>query len=142
MDIISLTISVAAFVFSIFTHFKYDKNLKKQQLELNEIKMAEERKRLKEEKHARIFVKTHWQNNNIMLTIENRGKAIARNVDVSLVPNLIMLNRIFPIELMNPEDIVGNSILMALDSPDRAEAIIKWEDEAGAHTRRQILTFT
>ena len=142
MELISLAISFAALAFSLFVYFRHDKKLHEQQLQLNKIALRNEQLKEEESKHARIQADVeHNGNSRLLLVVQNTGAAVARNVNLSLNPQLAYLSPVFPIDVLNPGDSVRAQIILALNDPIKTSAVFCWEDDAGKQTQQKTLTF-
>ena len=126
-DYLSLSISLAALVFSFFTYFNHEKKLKDAQL--RQLKYEED-----ENSKACIYANVvKIQNGYYLLKVFNRGKAKARNIRVELLNNrnaFHFSNWRDTITMLSPSQYKDIKFFVSgdLDSPDIHLKFI-WDDD-------------
>ena len=133
LEIISISLSVIAIAASAFTYFKHDKKLKEQEQKINAHQLKQIADSEVEAKKANIIGATHKNSQNAtILTITNKGKAIARNIRVVGLddgkycfygPDLL------PYEFLNPGDTFELKFTANLASLYKEKVTYYWDDD-------------
>lgn len=135
MEILGLIISIIAILLSLFTYFKHDRKIKEQSKILNEYyiekinnermdaqKAIIEANVLAEEKGTRI------------IKIYNKGKSIAKNVNVSF-PDIagadIFINPC-PIDI-RPQNSIEIKMALYMGGPKKIDLTFEWTDDFKAN---------
>lgn len=145
MEIWSLTISVLALLFSAFTYFMHDKKLKVQERKINEyqLRLFEKEDIANQKAAIRGNIVKSLKGNRI-LKIFNSGRATARNIRIDGLDVDGLFHRadkLFPYELMNPQDYTEISIYPSLGFPYTIKLKYIWDDESGTNNEyEQVLT--
>lgn len=146
MDVLGLIISILALAASVFTYLKHDKKLKDQERRINDYQLKQIEKEYLASKKAEIrgnIVKGLKQGNRT-LKIFNSGRAVARNIRVEgLEVNGLWhrADKLFPYELMNPQDYTELIIQLYVGYPSTIKLRYIWDDESGQNNEfEQILT--
>lgn len=145
MELYSLIISVLALIASIFTYFKHDKKLKEQERKINDYQLKQIEKEDLESKKAAIrgnIVK--GLKGGRILKVYNSGRATARNIRVEGLDVNGLFHRadkLFPYELMNPQDYTEVTIHLMMSCPSTIKLKYIWDDEFGNNNKfEQVLT--
>ena len=145
MEIWSLIISVLALLFSAFTYFMHDKKLKVQERKINEyqLRLFEKEDIANQKAAIRGNIVKSLKGNRI-LKIFNSGRATARNIRIDGLDVDGLFHRadkLFPYELMNPQDYTEISIYPSLGFPYTIKLKYIWDDESGTNNEyEQALT--
>lgn len=145
MEIWSLIISVLALLFSAFTYFMHDKKLKVQERKINEyqLRLFEKEDIANQKAAIRGNIVKSLKGNRI-LKIFNSGRASARNIRIDGLDVDGLFHRadkLFPYELMNPQDYTEISIYPSLGFPYTIKLKYIWDDESGTNNEyEQVLT--
>lgn len=145
MEIWSLIISVLALLFSAFTYFMHDKKLKVQERKINEyqLRLFEKEDIANQKAAIRGNIVKSLKGNRI-LKIFNSGRATARNIRIDGldIDGLFhSADKLFPYELMNPQDYTEIVIYPLLGRPYTIKLKYIWDDESGTNNEyEQVLT--
>ena len=145
MEIWSLIISVFAPLFSAITYFMHDKKLKVQERKINEyqLRLFEKEDIANQKAAIRGNIVKSLKGNRI-LKIFNSGRATARNIRIDGLDVDGLFHRadkLFPYELMNPQDYTEISIYPSLGFPYTIKLKYIWDDESGTNNEyEQVLT--
>ena len=85
---ISLCISAVAILWSLYTYFRHENRLNKQQGELNKYQLARNREEEEEKKKAIIecnIIKSSIKGKSNVLKVYNKGKCSARNINIEII---------------------------------------------------------
>ncbi len=145
MEIWSLIISVLALLFSAFTYFMHDKKLKVQERKINEYQLRLfEKEDIANQKAAIRGNIVKSPKGNRILKIFNSGRATARNIRIDGLDIDGLSHRadkLFPYELMNPQDYTEIVIYPLLGCPYTIKLKYIWDDESGTNNEyEQVLT--
>ncbi len=125
-----IIISVLALGFSLYTHFKYDDKIKKQNALINKFTLDKLEKEKEQEKRAVIVANVdEREKSSRVIKVNNKGKAIAKNVVVSFPdkPNILIINNPSPIDIL-PNHSINIRINVYSGSPNTTEIAFEWED--------------
>ena len=142
MDIVTLMLSIGTIVASLAMFILFDRKLKKQQLQINNYVLKQQRKEEEESRKACIAAFGRGENHEAYFTVQNIGKAVARNVRFTLNPELGTGLNPFPLDVMWPGDSVRVAVLLTLNDPVSARGTFTWEDDSGEHSSSHILSFS
>ena len=124
MDIASFGLSLIATIGGGFLFWFYDRKLKKlelRQAERNDLDATS----------ADVIVDLHAEKGNNCLVVRNAGRVPARNVSVSIEPDIRSMPRQFPFPMtMESGQTVNVSILRSVGGPERTVVTVSWNDEA------------
>lgn len=140
----SLLISLLALGTSVFTYFRHDRELKKQEQKINNYQIAQMEAAAEENKKANICGKIRQSGNRYILTVSNSGKAIARDIRIEGLNSRYIIhnaNHLFPYKLLNPLECVEITIdRVGLIYIDRLDLVYYWKDEySNDRTKEQIV---
>ena len=96
IQFVPIAISVLAFGFSLYTHFKYDDKIKKQNALINKFTLDKLEKEAELDKKAIVEVNLiRGDKGKRIIKVYNRGRAKAKNVRVTFPgnPNVIKIGR-------------------------------------------------
>lgn len=125
-----IIISVLALGFSLYTHFKYDDKIKKQNALINKFTLDKLEKEKEQEKLAIIEANVdNGEKSSRVIKVYNKGKAIAKNVVVSFPdkPNIAIINNPSPINIL-PHHSINIRINVFIGSPSSTKIAFEWED--------------
>ena len=126
-------ISFSALSFSLYTYIIHDKKIKKQSSLINEFQIEKNQKEKEENKKAIIEANISGNENGYReLKVYNKGKAIARKVDVNII--LENENDVFITENPSPIDIRPQQSVRIVfhvheASPDKIRLEFTWKDD-------------
>ena len=126
-------ISFSALAFSLCTYIIHDKKIKKQSSLINEFQIEKNQKEKEENKKAIIEANISGNKNGYReLKVYNKGKAIARKVDVNII--LENENDVFITENPSPIDIRPQQSVRIVfhvheASPDKIRLEFTWNDD-------------
>ena len=146
MEVAGLIVSIFALAASVFTYFKHDKKLKDQERKINEYQLRQLETEDIERKKAAIRgnIVKGFRGGSRTLKVYNSGRAIARNIRVDGldVDGLIHdADKLFPYELMNPQDYTELFIFLDEGRPSTIKLKYIWDDESGKDNEfEQVLT--
>ncbi|TCN72054.1 hypothetical protein [Acetobacteroides hydrogenigenes] len=136
MDTLAITISSAALAFSIFTYLKHDKKIKQQSSLLNKYHLEKIEKEKEEEKKAIIEANViSGQNGSRIVKVYNKGKSIAKNLNVKIPQNdsyHIFINPC-PIDVRPQNGIDIRLGALTENHPDKIEIEFEWSDDYSKH---------
>ncbi len=141
----SFVISVAALLFSGFTFLFYDRKLKRQDAKINEYQLkqleAAEQDSKKAQIRGNIYPKAKGSRT---FKIYNAGQSKATNIRIEGLSDANVIHngqRIFPYELMNPQDYTELTLHLYMGSPSTLKVKYIWDDESGKDNEfEQVLT--
>lgn len=125
-----IIISVLALGFSLYTHFKYDDKIKKQNALINKFTLEKLKKEVELEKKAIIEVNVlRGDKSKITLKVYNKGRAIAKNVRVTFPgdPNVHIREYLSPVDI-NPQNSMEIFLTVFMGSPSTLQIDFEWED--------------
>lgn len=143
MNIVAIIISSLALIFSVFTYLKHDKKIKHQSELLNKYHLEKIEKEKEQEKKAIIEANViPGQKGSITIKVYNRGKSIARNVNVIIPENdgyHVFINPC-PIDI-RPQNGIDIKLGALLDKhPDKIEIEFEWSDDfSEKNTEKQMI---
>lgn len=140
----SLLISLLALGTSVFTYFRHDRKLKKQEQKINNYQIAQMEAAAEENKKANICGDIRKSGNRYILTVSNRGKAIARDIRIEGLNSRHIIHSaefLLPYSLLNPTesfditiDRIGGYYI------DRLSLVYRWDDDySNDRTKEQIV---
>jgi hypothetical protein len=132
MDIAGVVISLIALFFTAFTYLKHDKKIKQQSALLNNYQLDRIEKEKKEEKKAIIEANViNGLKGNRIIKIYNRGKCLARNVNV-IIPEsegFHVFNNPCPIDI-RPQNGIDISLGAFIENcPSTIDISFEWSDD-------------
>ena len=132
MEIAGITISILALSLSIFTYFKHDKKIKQQSKLLNKYHLEKIEKEKEEETKAIIeaFV-VKGNKGTRTIKIYNKGKSIAKNVNVVIPENdgYHVFTNPCPIDIRPQNGIEIRLGALLEGHPDKIEIKFEWSDD-------------
>ena len=147
ISFVSLTISVLALVFGVYTYFAHDRKLKEQQLLLNELNILKLKKDTCEEQKANIRVSLtmdketdysmrSFYNDSGTILVTNFGKATAYNIRIRQkgYSNIIC----YDIEQLAPNEYRIYHETWESGKLRDAVVIAQWDDECGKNRSNTI----
>lgn len=144
MDPISLTVSIATLIFSLYVFFAHDRKLNAQQKQLNELALQKAAQEETESKKASIFL-AHEKTGKIdKLVVTNKGQATAYDVRLSshVEEDPVMMLNIPPHwESLKPGQEVKRPIVLVIGSTMRVTYDITWRDGLGEHKDQQMVDY-
>ena len=124
MDIASITLSLLPIIGGGLLFWFYDRRIKKlelRQAERNDLDASS----------ADIVVDLHAEAGNNGLIVRNSGRVPARNVSVSIEPDIRSMPRQFPFPMtMESGQTVKVSIHRSVGGPEGTVVTVSWNDEA------------
>ena len=132
-----IIISVLALGFSLYTHFKYDDKIKKQNALINKFTLDKLEKEAELDKKAIVEVNLiRGDKGKRIIKVYNKGKATAKNVVVTFPesPNLIMDEYPSPIDIL-PQHSIDIKTTVFYGSPSIIKINFEWEDGAKLDNR-------
>jgi hypothetical protein len=145
MEIASLIISILTALFAVFTFFFYDRKLKEQDKKINEYQLKKLQEEETDNKKAQIrgnIIK--GDRGKRTFKVYNSGKSAARNIRLEGLDDRgisIMNKKLFPYELLNPQDFTELIMILFRDSPDTIKVKYIWDDDYQANNEFvQVLT--
>lgn len=132
MEIAGFIISVIALFSAAYTYFIHDKKIKQQSALLNEYQLDKIEKEKKEEKKAIIEARIEkGHNGNRIIKIYNKGKCIAKEVNV-IIPEtdgFFVFNNPCPIDI-RPQNGIDITLGAFIENcPDKIEISFEWSDD-------------
>lgn len=132
MEIAGFVLSILALIFSAFIYIKHDIKIKRQSKLLNEYQLEKIEKEKEEQKKALIeaFV-VKGQKGNRTIKVYNKGKSIAKNVNVIIPENdgYHIFNNPCPIDI-KPQNGIEIKLGALLEGhPDKIDIKFEWSDE-------------
>lgn len=127
---IPIGISVLAFGFSLYTHFKYDDKIKKQNALINQFTLEKFEKEAELDKKAIVEVNLiRGDKGKRIIKVYNRGRAKAKNVRVTFPgnPNVIIREYLSPVDI-NPQNSMEIYLTVFIGSPSTLQMEFEWED--------------
>lgn len=145
METWSFIMSVLALLSSGFTFWFYDRKLKRQDAKINEYQLkqfeAAEQDRKKAQIRGNIYPNTKGGRT---FRIYNAGHSKATNIRIEGLDNAKIAHngrRIFPYELMNPQDYTELTLHLYIGGPSTLKVKYIWDDESGKDNEfEQVLT--
>jgi hypothetical protein len=131
MEIIGLIVSVVVIILSLIIYFKHDKKIKEQSRILNEYNIEKINNEKLEAKKAIIeaYVIPAEKGNRI-IKVYNKGKAVARNVTVSLaeLKGISVYKNPSPFDI-RPQNSVELKLSKSLEGPTEIDLTLEWTDD-------------
>ena len=131
MEIIGLILSILAIALSAYTYFNHDRKIKKQQKLLNDYQLEKVEKEKIEALRAIMEVKVIKKRDGLDgIVISNKGKSIARSVNVTIPENELyeVMNNPCPIDI-RPQQNIEITMILFNNFPDKIELEFEWKDE-------------
>ncbi len=132
MEVFAILISLAALFFSWLTYFKHDKKIKQQSTLLNKYHLEKIEKEKEADKRAIIEANVISEaNGNKKIKIYNRGKCIARDVNV-IIPKseeFYVFSNPCPIDIRPRNGIEIELGAFSNNCPDTIEVYFEWNDD-------------
>ena len=125
-----IIISVLAFGFSLYTQFKYDDKIKKQNALINKFTLDKLEKEAELDKKAIVEVNLiRGDKGKRIIKVYNRGRAKAKNVRVTFPgnPNVIIREYLSPVDI-NPQNSMEIYLTVFIGSPSTLQMEFEWED--------------
>lgn len=120
----SLVLSVLTFVAGFIVYVLFDRRLKRQQLQLNDLELLTARS-------ADVVAVFDPHVEKKVIYIRNNGKVAARDVTVCIDEDIRAMPRQFPFPMrMESGQSVGVSICRSIGGPASVSVKISWKDEA------------
>lgn len=148
ISFVSLTISVLALVFGVYTYFAHDKKLKEQQALLNDLNIEKLKKESREQTKAdvRVSLTIDKEPNNFSMRnfyetsgtikITNFGKATAHNIRIRQKGYFSHIN--YSIEQLAPNESREYHKTWESGKIRNAEVIAQWDDDYGKNRSSTI----
>ena len=137
LHVIPILISACALTLSMYTYFKHDAKIKKQNALINEFQLEKLKKETDSEKKAIIEANViSKEKGKRIIKVYNKGKCTARNVIVTFPnkPNIIISD--YPptmnIKAQNSMEII---VFAFAESPDILQVEFEWQDEMELHNK-------
>lgn len=142
MDMASLIIALLALLGSIYTYFKHDKRLKKQELLLQEYQLATFKKDDEDSKKAAFVVDSYYigGTDGGRVVFKNIGKADARNVKWHYSIDAVHgLKDGEHIQLSPQQELSHKYVLFSGDYLNKPFSItLVWEDDYATHNEKEF----
>jgi hypothetical protein len=123
---------VAVF-FSVFTFIFYDRKIKEQDKKINEYQLKKLQEEVVANKKAQIRGNIIKGDKGMRIfKIYNSGKSEARNVRLEgfeVEGIFMMINNLFPYELMNPQDFTEINMALTCGYPSTIKIKYIWDDD-------------
>jgi len=131
MEMAGLFISIIALLCTLFTYFKHDRKIKKQDVLINEYLIEKIEKEKTEEKKAIIEVTViKHEESKRQIKIYNRGKSVAKNVIVTFSDIGKFREKVNPCPIdIKPKNSIIISLLIFISTPDKIVINYKWSDD-------------
>lgn len=142
MEGVTLTISILTVVVSFVMFVVFDRKLKSQQLQINDYVLKRQMEEEADSKRACITAFGRGEDHGAYFTVQNTGKAVARNVRFSLDPKLDVGLNPFPLDVMWPGDSVRVTVLLCLSDLVSTKCTFAWEDASGERPSSYVLSFS
>ncbi len=132
IEISALLIAFLSLIGSLYTYYRFNKKLKKQEILINDFQIDKNKKENEELNKAEIEANSNYNGKgNNTIYIYNKGKSEARNVNV-IIPDeedifVINKDKLFPTNIL-PRNSVKFIIEASMNAPDKIDIILKWED--------------
>lgn len=128
MEIAGLIISILALLFSGFTYFIHDRKIKKQSSLINKYNLEKIENERDEAKRAIIEANVVKElKGKRVIKVYNRGKSIAKSVEITLPDNISVLRNPSPIDIL-PQQGIELVTHSCMDSEDRFNIYFTWND--------------
>ena len=137
MQEISLLLSIVALSFSLYVYIAFDRRLKRQSIELNELALMKIKNDEWLRKSARISVSTKQDSSGYILVITNSGQSTARDVFVACTPNVIS-GAIFTGPSLRPGQTVEQSLSIGMMAQGFLNVETEWNDGNGHHKEMDV----
>ncbi|KUY30037.1 hypothetical protein ATB96_15790 [Elizabethkingia ursingii] len=137
LQTIPIIISACALFLSLFTYFKHDAKIKKQNTLINQFQLEKFRKETDLEKKAIIEANViRGDKGKRIIKVYNRGKAVAKKVVVTFpgTPNVSIIDypNIIDIKAQNSIEIY---VYTYVGSPDILQINFEWQDELSLYNK-------
>jgi hypothetical protein len=131
MEWFGIGIAVLALILSVFTYFKHDLKIKKQDALLNEYHI--EKIKIEKEKEKKAVIEANVitdHKGRKIVKVYNKGKSLAKNVDVIFPENngFEKLNNPCPIDI-KPQNGIEIILIVFNSSPTKIEIKFEWQDD-------------
>lgn len=140
MNILAIIISSLALIFSVFTYLRHDKKIKQQSSLLNKYHLERIEKEKIEEKKAIIEANViPSQKGSRIIKVYNKGRSIARNVDVKIPPNngYHVFTNPCPIDIRPQNGIEIKLGALIEGHPNKIEIEFEWSDDYNGHNNEK-----
>ncbi|MFC2128111.1 hypothetical protein ACFLRU_07035, partial [Bacteroidota bacterium] len=131
MEYASIVISVLAILFSVFTYFKHDAEIKKQSKLINDYQLEKIESEKNDEKKAIISANVvKGKNTERIIKVYNKGKSIAKDLNVTVPENenyQVIVNPC-PIDI-KPSNGIELKILVFNSNIDKIKLKFDWKDD-------------
>lgn len=130
MEIFGIVISLLALSLSLFTYFKHDLKIKKQDALLKEYQIEKIREEKEQEQKAIIEANVVSDNRGKrIIKVYNKGKSLAKDVNV-LIPEsegFTMISNPCPIDI-KPHNGIEITLIAFTNCPDKIKIDFEWTD--------------
>jgi len=130
MEIIGIVISLFALTLSLFTYFKHDLKIKRQDALLKEYQLEKIKEEKEQEQKAIIEANVFSDlKGRRVIKIYNKGKSIAKDVNVIIPPSegFRMISNPCPIDI-KPHNGIEITLIIFTNSPDKIRIDFEWTD--------------
>lgn len=130
VQIIPIAISAFALLLSLFTYFRHDAKIKKQNALINQFQLEKFRKETDSEKKAIIEANViNKEKGKRIIKVYNKGKATAKSVSVTFPgePNVMILGYPTSIDI-RPQNSMEIYVHVYKGSPDTLQIDFEWQD--------------
>lgn len=131
MELASVLMSAAALILSLFTYFKHERKIKKQEEQINKDQLEKIKAEKVESKRAIVEANVvKGAKGQRTVKVYNRGKAVAREVKVNFKESegYFVVNNPFPCEI-RPQQSWNISLVTFMGGSDIATVELEWKDE-------------
>lgn len=136
-QIITCAISTFSLLFSLFTFIRHDNKIKKQNNLINSFQLEKFRKEIEADKKANIEVNVIRKEKGLrILKVYNKGKAIAKNVNVNFPKNSNVAILDYPSSfILKPQNSIEISMHVFNESPNSLEIDLEWVDDFNPYNK-------
>ncbi|WP_339904874.1 hypothetical protein [uncultured Cyclobacterium sp.] len=137
LQIIPIIVSTMALGFSLYTHFKYDAKIKKQNTLINQFQLDKFKKETDSEKRAIIEANVvKGEKGKRIVKVYNKGKAIAKNVVVTFpgASNVFIMDYPASIDIRS-QNSIDIQINASKISPETLTINFEWEDDLSLNNK-------
>lgn len=138
MDVASFVLALLATAISVFTYFKHDRKLKKQEGALNELVLEEKLKERELSKKADLNIRYLKDVNRhyFSFIITNQGRDEARNIRVDFDPSVNRIIRGEQPSRLSPGQSFRINHMPVIGSPKLADVKLTWTDSFAEENER------
>lgn len=132
MEIAGFILSILALLFSAFIYIKHDIKIKKQSKLLNEYSLEKIEKEKEDEKKAIIEANVYNENKGTrVIKIYNRGKSVARKVNVTVPKNdgYHVFKNPSPMDILPQNSFEIKLSAFLENKPDKIDIAYEWDDD-------------